>query len=172
MVSATDHPTGILGGLMHSRPAPPLDRRNAGRRLATTIALVLTASLALVGCAAPAETTTRNDAESVEIPATTVGEKAQWFIELLNADDDVNASQLEPEFSEEFLAEVPVDDFAEQLNKQFRPAKPFVPTAYEGSELEAVMTLAGAIADPFEVVLTVDEDGTIIGMFIRPASEP
>lgn len=161
---------------MQQRSTAHPTTRPVARRIAQALGLALSAGLVLSGCSAPAETapepSASESAQAVAVPDTRVGARVQWFLDLLNGDADIVAGDLDSVLTAEFLAEVPAEDFAKQLNQQFRPAKPFTPTAYEGTETSAVTTLAGAIADPFQLEITVNDADEIAGLFVRPASEP
>lgn len=132
---------------------------------ATALALLLT------GC-----TTTISDppppVTPVAIPATPVGTATQWVLDEMNADDDTAPADWAERLHADFTAQVSADEVAGLVNRQIRPARPLVATAYEGTEREARTTVRGATGDPFELSVAVDGDGLITGLFIGPAAPP
>lgn len=137
------------------------------RRIAAAVVALL--ALALSACAAPGSSPS-STATAVTIPDTPVGKKTQWILDVLNAGEDTTAAEWEDELHESFLEQVSADEVADLLNRQVRPAKPLIPTAYRGSELEAVTTIAGTLGDPFDLNLVIDEDGLITGLLLSPAA--
>lgn len=143
------------------------------RRISVTVAALVTMVLVLVGCTsqleAPAPSTS---AEIVEIPSTPVGDTARWVIDAFNADAEVSAALWEARLHPDFLAEVSADEIVQLLGTQIRPARPFVVTAYNGGEREAVVTLAGKVGDPFDLSLVVDTSDKITGLLLAPTAPP
>jgi len=135
----------------------------------TVLALILTA------CAAPANhgkatATPKETTKSAEIPDTPVGQVTQWIVDEMNADVDTDAAGWAERLTDEFQAEVSADDIAALINKQIRPARPLVATAYKGTETDAVTTIAGVLGAPFDLSVTVDEQQRISGLFLKPAA--
>ena len=136
-------------------------------------------TLLLAACSAPTTepaptptTTTAPAAEPVEIPDTPVGQVTQWILDEMNREADTKAADWESRLTKEFLAEVSAADIAGLINKQIRPARPLVPTAYQGTENEAVTTVAGALGAPFDLSVALDDRGRIAGLFVKPAAPP
>lgn len=138
------------------------------RRALSSLIAVLTAAV-LVAC-----TTTAEPAPTAAptIPATPVGEVAQWVIDELESETDADAGEWAERLHESFLAEVSADEIVELLNQQIRPARPFELTNYRGGEEQAVLTLAGSVGDPFDLSLVIDGDALITGLFLAPATPP
>lgn len=133
-------------------------------------------SLSLIGtlgaCAAesapkPAASSTVSTAA---MPATPAGERMQWFLDLLNAETDTSAADWEGQVSDAMLAAVSVDQLVSLTNLQLRPAKPFVATDYEGTDLEATAVFTGELGEPFQVNLSVGPDGVIGGLLLKPVT--
>lgn len=141
-------------------------RRSLFAATAAALALVLSA------CAsAPAPTETSAAAEA-EIPATPVGEVTQWILDEMNGDDDTDPAEWAPRLHEDFVAQVSAEEVARIVNQQIRPARPLVATAYRGTELEAVTTVAGEVGEPFDLSVVVDEQQIITGLLFAPATPP
>lgn len=140
------------------------------RRL--TAVLSIAAVAVLTACTSAAPNTPETPAVAVEVPATPVGERMTWLIEVLEADADTTAGEWARVLHEDFQAQVSADQVAEMLNRQIRPAAPFTVTAYRGTETQAVATLAGTLGDPFDVTLTVDGDDRVTGLTLTPAAAP
>ncbi len=124
-------------------------------------------AMLLAGCATTAPET---EATEAAIPDTRVGVTAAWVLEVMNADRDTTVQQWEGRLHEDFTAQVSADEVAELINVQIRPARPLVPTAYRGTESEAVVTVEGSIGEPFDLSLVVDDDDRITGMLLGPVT--
>lgn len=140
------------------------------RRIAA--ALSLAALAAVTACTATVPPPTTPPAVAVEIPTTPVGERLSWVIEALDSEADTTPGEWARVLHEDFQADVSADEVAELINRQIRPAAPFTVTSYEGTETQAVATLAGAVGDPFDLSLVIDDDDRITGMVFAPAAEP
>ncbi|MDQ1175501.1 Cpe/LpqF family protein [Microbacterium sp. SORGH_AS_0421] len=142
--------------------------------LARRLAAVLSAAAvaALTACASAAPDTPASPAASVDVPNTPVGERVTWIIDKLEAEADTTPGEWARVLHESFLAQVPAEQVAELVNRQLRPAAPFTVTAYQGTETQAVATLAGALGDPFDLSLTIDGASRITGMVFGPVAKP
>nr|NLD41303.1 hypothetical protein [Actinomycetales bacterium] len=155
------------------------------------LALLLAAALALVGCSgsdpesagstAPAATTESTAEEApvdatatveapVEIPDTGVGEMATFLVDLVNQDEEVLTTDLDGRLSPILLDAISAEELAEVLNSAIRPARPFVVTAYQGSDTQAVATLGGELGAPLDMSLALDEDGLLSGVLFTPSA--
>lgn len=137
----------------------------------TLVALTAALGLLLTACApateappAPAPT------ESVEIPQTPAGDATRWVLAEMNADADTTADAWAAKLTADFQAEVGADEVAALINRQIRPARPLVATAYRGTDTEAVTTVAGARGEPFDLSVAVDADNRISGLFLGPVT--
>lgn len=148
----------------------PTSRRRAGGAAA---AFAITAGLLLSGCTSPSSAPETSDPGGVVvIPETAAAGQIEWALGLLNADTDVTVDQLEGRFTKEFLAQVSVEDLAEQLNEGVRPLKPFKTTAYaDVSDVLGAARITAANSESFSLEVRVEPDGTISEMLIRPAGK-
>lgn len=139
--------------------------------LRSILSALLVSVLLLSGCAAaPSPQPT-----PVAIPDSPVGETAQWVLGILNADGQSTPQHWEGRLSDEFVAAVSVDELVEIVNDQIRPARPFTPTAYQGTDRIAVVTVTAERGEPFDLSLVVDADDRISEMLFgptAPAHEP
>lgn len=143
------------------------------RRLAAALSIATIAALTACTSSAPdTPATPATPAASVEVPATPVGERLTWVIDVLEAEADTTAGDWSRVLHEDFQQQVSADDIAELLNRQIRPAAPFTVTAYQGTETQAVATLAGTLGDPFDLSLAIDGNDRITGMVFAPVAEP
>ncbi len=131
------------------------------------IAGLLVALLALTGCA-PAEP--KPTVTAVTIPDTPVGQTVTWILEEFNGERDTTPATWEPRLHPTFINEVTADEVADLINQNVRPAKPIIPTAYEGAERDAVVTMAGEVGDPFDLTVSIDDAGLITTLWLGPAS--
>ncbi len=141
------------------------------RRIHGIVAGLLTALLVFTACTAapPPDTSTP---EAVAIPETPVGRTVTWILGEFNGERDTTPAVWEPRLHESFLAERSADEVTDIINQQVRPARPLVPTAYQGSERDAVVTIAGRIGDAFDMTVVLDDAGLITGLWLAPAAEP
>ncbi|WP_394685896.1 Cpe/LpqF family protein, partial [uncultured Microbacterium sp.] len=101
------------------------------RRLTALVSLVAVAALAACASAKPAPS--GSPAASVDIPATGVGERMAWIIDVFEAEDDTTPGAWARVLDENFQKQVPAEQVAEMVNRQIRPAAPFTVTAYTGT---------------------------------------
>jgi hypothetical protein len=143
------------------------------------MALGSAAVLTLAACSSPAEeppgekTGAEQSAPEQEAEIATdtpAGERSQWIVDVLNADEDTTVEEWEPLLHEDFVAEVPADELVDLINTNLRPAKPFAVSAYQGTDTQAVTTLENPLTDPMDVQLAIDEEGQIIGLFFGPSA--
>lgn len=152
------------------------------RRFSTGIMgmLVVSASFGLAACSSSEPSADAPDqsanvsqeapGEAVDILQDTLaGEQSQRLLDLLNAEDDTTAEDLEEHLHATFTDEVSVEELVDLFNENLRPAQPFTPTDYEGGDREAVTTLTSEVSDPLDMSLSVDPDGLITGLFFGPS---
>jgi len=142
--------------------------------LVTSLGLGL-ASCATDDAAEDEATTTQESPEapetSVEIPSDTLaGEQSQHIVELLNADEDTTAADVEEHLHSSFTAEVSVDELVELFNQNLRPAQPFTVAEYQGGDRQAVSVLTSPVSDPLDMTVTVDTEGLITGLLFTPSA--
>ncbi|WOF21480.1 Cpe/LpqF family protein [Microbacterium betulae] len=149
-----------------------MSRSNASRRRASLVLVGVAAALSLSACASPGSSSPSDTGTaSVEIDtATPAGEKAQWIVDLLNADEDTTVAEWEPELHESFVAEVSSDELVDLLNTDIRPAAPYTVTGYEDSGTQSVTTLESDVVDPMNMSVTLDDAGQIVGLWFGPTS--
>lgn len=138
------------------------------RRLTALISLV--AVTALAACTSAKPSPADDSPASVEIPATPVGERMTWILDVFEAEADTTPGEWARVLDENFQKQVPAEQVAEMTNRQIRPAAPFTVTAYNGTETEARATLAGALGDPFDLTLAIDSAGRITTMLLGPVA--
>lgn len=138
------------------------------RRLTALVSLVAVA--ALTACASAKPAPSGSPAASVDIPATPVGERMTWIIDVFEAEDDTTPGAWARVLDENFQKQVPAEQVAEMVNRQIRPAAPFTVTAYTGTETQARATLAGALGDPFDLTLAIDSAGRVTTMLLGPVA--
>lgn len=138
------------------------------RRLTALVSLVTVA--ALTACASAKPAPSGSPAASVDIPATPVGERMSWIIDVFEAEDDTTPGAWTRVLDENFQKQVPAAQVSEMVNRQIRPAAPFTVTAYTGTETQARATLAGAFGDPFDLTLAIDSAGRITTMLLGPVA--
>ena len=148
------------------------------RRLKAGLVSVLVTSLGLglAGCAsdeaseASSDTTQESTEVSVDIPGDPLaGKRSQHIVELLNADEDTTAADIEEHLHSSFTAEVSVDELVELFNQNLRPAQPFTVEDYQGGDREAVSVLSSPVSDPLDMTVTVDTEGLITGLLFTPS---
>lgn len=145
--------------------------RPPGLRVLRTLALVsgVTAAIALAGCSSmvPDEETP----VAVSVPDTAIGERTQWVVDILNADDDTTEDEWETALHPNFLEEVPASEFVAIVNDNVRPAKPFTVTDYEAGETQSVTRLESSDTDPFDMQISIDGQGQITGLYFLAPEE-
>ena len=145
-------------------------RRSTAR--STVTAALAALALLVAGCAAPAPAPTPTATAAVEIPDTPVGEVVAWALEEMNAEEESDPADWAPRLDESFTAQVSADDVAEIINRQIRPARPLVATAYEGDDSTAVATVAGELGDPFDLTVAINAEGLITTFVLAPTAPP
>jgi len=136
-----------------------------------TSAAVTVAIFVLAGCTASAPDPDTSAAPSaVTVPDTPVGRMTQWVLDEMNADRDTDPADWADLLHPQFLDEVSADDVAELINRQIRPARPLVATAYRGGEREGVTTVVGDVGEPFDLTVALDDEGLITTLFLGPAA--
>ncbi|GAB3842941.1 serine hydrolase [Nesterenkonia populi] len=109
---------------------------------------------------------------SISFPDDPAGELAEEIFEILNAEQNTSAEQWEDRLSEDFVAEVDAEEFAEILNQNLRPAAPWDATDYEGDETSSVTRLESEAAE-LDLQIGLAEDGeTIETIFFAEPFEP
>ncbi|MCI2959634.1 Cpe/LpqF family protein [Agromyces atrinae] len=131
------------------------------RSVSAALAVVLIAATA--ACSSPAEL------EAVEIPSTPVGEQTSWVVESLSSERAIETVDVDGRFTEEMIAEVPLDQLALVLDR-FRETRPWVPTSYDGDDTQAVVRLESTKSTPLQMTIAVDDAGTIAGLFFGAPS--
>lgn len=138
------------------------------RRLTALVSLAAVAALTACTSARPAPPA--SPTASVDIPATPVGERMTWIIDVFEAEADTTAGEWARVLDENFQKQVPAEQVAEMVNRQTRPAAPFTVTAYTGTETQARATLDGSAGDPFDLTLAIDSAGRVTTMLLGPVA--
>ena len=141
---------------------PPVRR---GRRSLSVVAALVAGLLALTGCTPePAD-----DAASpgVEIPDSPVGARAEWALDLVNAEAPVAPDDLDGDLSPAMLEAVTLEEFAAALNS-IRESRPWTATDYVENGANAEVRLESYATDPLQMKVAVDEAGLVDGLLFSP----
>lgn len=103
--------------------------------------------------------------EPVTLPATPVGEAAQWVLDTLAAESGPTAEEAEERFGAEFLSQVPAAQVG-MVFDQLRAGAPFTLVKWEGGELQGAGDLESS-AMPMTMMLEV-QDAKIAGLVFVP----
>lgn len=118
----------------------------------------------------PAETTSVTDeaTQPAEFSDTTVGQRMAWVAEQFNSSESLDVGEWESTLSQEFQDELPAADLVADIERSIQPAAPFEVTNFAETGQTATADFTGSIGEPFTVEITVDDDGVILGLFLRP----
>ncbi|WP_299037280.1 Cpe/LpqF family protein [uncultured Pseudokineococcus sp.] len=151
------------------------DRGTTSRRGRSRAPGALLVALLLAGCtgeapggepeASSAPTTTPPAAtpSAVALPSSSVGEAAGWVLEQLAADAGPSPEAARERFSPGFLDQLGATPLSEVLDG-LRALGPWTPTAVEGTETEAVVSLATGSGTAYRMQVVVDAEGVIGGL--------
>ncbi|UKF80751.1 serine hydrolase [Clavibacter californiensis] len=145
-------------------PASPL---RPPRPTHTAIALAIAAVTALTtGCAAsPADPATSAPVgEPVVLPASPVGQQAQWLLDTVDSDDAVPVQETGERLAQVMLDAASAEEIAAVL-EQVRAGRPWTATAHEEQGQQSTTTIASVEAGTFDMQVSVDDAGLIEGLF-------
>lgn len=117
------------------------------------------------------ETPSPTGPAAVEIPDTRLGERVTWVIDAINRDDPHAADVWEAAFDATFLDAVSADEVVDLMDRQFRPARPWTPTAYDEFADQAVATIESAEGERLDMTVVLDDEGLMTGLLFVPAAE-
>ena len=159
-------------------------RETGARRCAGAPAAALMGALLTAGCTGPgagspaassgssapsgaaptgAASTASAAPSAVGLPGTPVGEAAGWVLDQLAAASGPSPEQAQERFTPGFLEQVaptPVSAVFDGL----RALGPWTPTAVQGTETEAVLSLATGSGQAYRMEVVVDDEGVIGGL--------
>lgn len=138
------------------------------RTLSAALAAVVV--LAVTACGSTQNDPPATPTARVEIPATPVGAVTEWVLDQMNGEADTDPADWAPRLHDDFTAEVSPQEVTDIINRQIRPARPLVPTAYEGTERASRTVIEGAVGAPFELSIVIDDDDLITGLFMGPVT--
>jgi hypothetical protein len=148
-------------------PASPLRPTRPSRRARIASTLVIAAVSALLAACSvtPADPATPAPvAEAVALPASPVGQQAQWVLDTVNAEDAVPVQETGERLAQVMLDAAPAEDLAAAL-EQVRAGRPWTATAHEEQGGQSVTTIASEAGGTFDMQLAVDDQGLIEGLF-------
>lgn len=122
---------------------------------------------------AAAAATTTADTNDAGTEQPTVSSQLDWFIGVLNG-SDLTADEYESRFVPEFLEQVPYEAFTE-LTAQIAGEGvgwTVTSTETEGSDNAVVLVSPSAGTPVLRVLINIDENGVIDGLFIQPGENP
>lgn len=134
--------------------------------------LVLALLLVLLAACTGTPTATEEESaalEPVAIPDTPVGEAAGWVLEALNGEDPFAAEEWGTRLHQTFLDEVSAEEVVDLLETRFRPLRLWTPTAYDGTDDHALVTIQSADGERFDMTVVVDDAGLMTGLVFAPA---
>lgn len=110
-------------------------------------------------------------AESMNIPATAVGDITEHVVDTLNAEQDSTADDWEGLLNESFREELDEQELAEVINQSLRPGSPWTATDYEGNETGST-TLIESAGEELELHIEIDRDERITLLLFTTVQEP
>lgn len=123
---------------------------------------------------APATTTPVSDStdeQTTEQP--TISDQLDWYLGVLNG-DDLDAGTYEARFVPEFIEQVPYDSFIELTDEIASQGTGWTvrETETQGSDNAIVLVSPAAKAPVLRVLMNIDSNGVINGLFIQPGEPP
>jgi beta-lactamase class A len=140
------------------------DRAGRARRRSIVAALATAVALAVSACstAAPEASTAPT---AVALPATAVGEKAQWVLDTVNSESESSEEDIEANISAEMLEQVPVSQMIAVFG-QMSDAKPWIPAEVTEQSGGLVVLLHSDTAE-LQMQISVDEQTLINGLLFQ-----
>jgi beta-lactamase class A len=149
-------------------PIPPTDARSTSRRRSrAAVALATAAALLLSACGSGGDAEPDATATPIAIPDTVVGEHVSWAIDALNGDVDVTPESVEERLDSAMLDAVTGEQLVDIVD-QLGAGKPWVPTAYDGTDTQATATIESDSQGSLDLQASVDGDGLISGLLFTP----
>lgn len=137
------------------------------RRVSALGALAAATALLLSACGS-GETSAPDDvATPVAIPDTVVGEHISWAVDAINGDIEVTAADVEERLDSAMLEAVSGEQLVDII-EQLGAGKPWVPTAYDGTDTQASATIESDSQGSLDVQASVDADGLLSGLLFTP----
>lgn len=110
---------------------------------------------------------------SAEFGDSTLGEMNAHVFELMNASEPTDAADWQDRLDEAFTAEMPVDDFAEFINRQVQPGAPWKLESFLPVSEHASLSTISSPAGRFGMELSLDPDTELINSILfSPMPEP
>jgi hypothetical protein len=133
-------------------------------RAATALAIAAVTALLAACSASPADPATPAPvAEPVVLPASPVGQQAQWLLDTVNSDDAVPVQETGERLAQVMLDAASAEDIAAVL-EQVRAGRPWTATAHEEQGPQSVTSIRSAEAGAFDMQVTVDDAGLVAGL--------
>lgn len=125
--------------------------------------LALTGAAILVVAVTACTPDAQSSADHVEIPDTAVGAQAQWILDEINSDELSTEDELETRFDVSFFESITVPEMHATLD-DLRAAQVWTPTAYEGDDAQAKITIESS-AVTYDMSVSVTGDGVMNALF-------
>ncbi|HCS62386.1 MAG TPA: serine hydrolase [Microbacterium sp.] len=125
--------------------------------------LALTGAAILVVAVTACTPDPQSSADHVEIPDTAVGAQAQWILDEINSDELSTEDELETRFDVSFFESITVPEMHATLD-DLRAAQVWMPTAYEGNDAQAKITIESS-AVTYDMSVSVTGDGVMNALF-------
>ncbi|MEJ5868949.1 Cpe/LpqF family protein [Pseudokineococcus sp. 5B2Z-1] len=144
-------------------------RRGRTTRAAAPVALLALVSAGCTGGSEPgsgatgAPSTPAASPSAVALPGTPVGEAAGWVLDQLAAGGGPTPEEARQRFSPGFLDQLGATPVSEVFDG-LRALGPWTPTAVDGSDTEALVSLATGSGTAYRMQVVVDADGVIGGL--------
>lgn len=128
-------------------------------RAVLTLAVMMILAVAVAGCAPNPQPS----ADSVEIPKTAAGAQVRWILDEINSEELSADDELEERFDASFFESLTVPELRTIL-EDLRTAQAWTPTAYEGDDTQAKVSIESSAAT-YEMNVAVTGDGLMNGLF-------
>lgn len=140
--------------------------RIAAAVAATIAAFVMT--ITVTACSPASETVAEKS--DVRLPDSAAGDEARWLLDVINSDDEPDASEVEKHLGAEMKKAVATKDLVTVFN-QMRGARPWKPTNVDDRDVQLVVTLESTKSPAVDMQLALDASERISGLFFAPVSE-
>lgn len=142
---------------------PALHALSRATRFATALLSALALTLFAACASAERPEHTSEPVEPVTIPASAVGEPAQWVLDQISGERVSEGAEFDDRFDQTMFVELSPTELR-AVFEQMRAAGPWQPIAYEGTEQQARVTIESSDAT-YDMTISVTEEGLINGLF-------